>query len=291
MANTIALAKKYSAMLDELYKLASLTSDMDTAENLIKEGYNANEIVIPKLDMDGLADYDRNSGYVDGDVTLTWQTVACDFDKGRMFSVDELDNAETGGVAFGRIAGEFVRTKVVPQLDAYRMASYAQLKDISKADAADLTTGAQVVSAIRAATNKMDEDEVPLEGRILYITPTLKGLIDDLDTTKSKAVLSKFSKIKEIPQSRFYTKINQFDGKSEGQEKGGYEKAAEGKNINFLIVHPSAVIQGNKLVKPKIITPEHNQNADAWKYGYRLVSIAKGYENKRAGIYLHNATT
>lgn len=290
MANSIALAKVYTAMLDEVYKQVSLTSVLDGAADLMREGMNANEIVVPKLSMDGLANYSRNGGYVDGDVTLTWETVKCNFDRGRMFEVDELDNMETGGVAFGRLAGEFVRTKVVPELDAFRFATYASTTGISAATPAALTTGANVVTALRDCTNKMDEDEVPYEGRILFITPTLAGLVDDLDTTKSRAVLARYSSIVLVPQSRFYTAITQNDGSTEGQTAGGYVKdATNGKNINFMAVHPSAVIQFNKLVAPKIISPEVNQKSDAWKYGYRLVSLADVYENKLAGIYLHAA--
>lgn len=288
MANTIELAKAYVPLCDEVYKEASLSADLDASAELIQEGFNANEIVVPKLDMDGLADYSRNSGYVNGDASLTWETVKCDYDRGRMFEVDELDNIETGGVAFGRLAGEFIRTKAVPELDAYRFASYASAKGVSTASGA-LADGQAALDAIATAMAKMDDDEVPQEGRILYYTPVIARAIAQLDTTKSREVLADFAKIVKVPQTRFYSAIDRNDGMTEGQEKGGYKKATTGKNLNFEIIHPTAVIQANKLVKPKIITPDNNQNSDAWKYGYRLVSYAKVYENKAAGIYAHIA--
>lgn len=286
MPNTIELAKRYTPMLDEVYKQASLSSALDGAQDLVKEGYNANEIVIPMLDMDGLADYDRNSGYVDGDVTLTWQTVKCEFDRGRMFDVDELDNIETGGVVFANMAGNFIREKVVPELDAYRFAKYASKEGITKV-AKNVTTGKAAIEEIRAAITKMDEDEVPYEGRILLTTSTFLGPIEDMDTTASRKALEKFSKIISVPQTRFYTAITQFDGKTEGQKKGGYKKAEGAKDINFMIIHPTALMQFNKLVKPKIVTPEQNQKSDSWKYGYRLVSLADVYKNKLAGVFCH----
>lgn len=288
MANTIELAKTYVPLCDEVYKEVSFSVDLDASAELIQEGFNANEIVVPKLDMDGLADYSRNSGYVNGDASLTWETVKCDYDRGRMFEVDELDNIETGGVAFGRLAGEFIRTKAVPELDAYRFASYASAKGVSTASGA-LADGQAALDAIATAMAKMDDDEVPQEGRILYYTPVIARAIAQLDTTKSREVLADFAKIVKVPQTRFYSAIDRNDGKTEGQEKGGYKKATAGKNLNFEIIHPTAVIQANKLVKPKIITPDNNQNSDAWKYGYRLVSYAKVYENKAAGIYVHIA--
>lgn len=276
-------------MLDEIYKLEAKTNVLDGANQLVRQGANANELVIPKISMDGLADYSRNSGYVAGNVDFTFETVKCNFDRGRMFTVDVMDNIETMGMVFGKLSSEFVRTKVIPELDAFRIAKYASLDNISTVDAADLATGADVVKALRVATTKMNNDEVPEAGRVLFIETGLKGLVDDLDTNKSKEVLKKFSQIIEMPQNRFYTAIKQLKGK-DGEEAGGYTRAEGANNINFLVVEKSAAIQFAKRVNSKIISPEQNQDADAYKYGYRQVAIADAYENKRAGIYLHKST-
>lgn len=289
MANSIALAKAYVPLLDEVYKEASLTAELDGAPELVSQGANANELIIPKMSMQGLADYSRNSGYVTGDVTMTNETVACNFDRGRMFSIDNMDNQETAGIAFGRLAGEFIRTKVVPELDAFRFAKYAGTTGISKvATGATLSTGADVIAAIEAGASEMDEDEVPQDQRYLFITPTLLRLVQALDTTKSREVLDDFAAIKKVPQTRFYTAIVQLDGTSSGETGGGYAKASAGKDINFMIIHKPAVIQFEKHVAPKIVSPEQNQDADAWKFGYRNVGIADVYDNKVAGIYLHH---
>lgn len=290
MANAITLAKQFVPILDEVYKAASLTAKLDGAADLVRAGANANELIIPKLSMQGLAAYSRNAGYVSGDVTLTNETVACNFDRGRMFQVDNMDNLETAGIAFGRLAGEFIRTQVVPELDAFRFAKYASTTGISKvATAATLADGAAVVAALRKGVNAMDEAEVPLEDRHLFITPTLYGMVQDLDTTKSREVLARFASITQVPQTRFYTAITQYDGTTSGQTAGGYIKdTTSGCDINFMIIHKPAVIQFEKHVAPKIITPELNQNADAYKFGYRNVGIADVYDNKLAGVYLHN---
>lgn len=289
MSNAITLASQFVPVLDEIYKLASLTAKLDGNPDLVRAGANANELVIPKLAMQGLGDYSRNSGYVSGDVTLTNETVACNFDRGRMFTVDVMDNLETAGIAFGRLAGEFIRTKVVPELDAFRLSSYAGISGISKvASGATLADGAAVVAALRVATTKMDEDEVPMEDRHLFITPTLHGFIQDMDTIKSREVLARFASTTDVPQTRFYTAITQYDGSTSGEEAGGYVKGATAKDINFLVIHKQALIQFSKHVAPKIITPEVNQTSDGYKFGYRHVAIADAYENKVAGIYLHH---
>lgn len=284
MPNAITLAKIFVPILDEVYKNESITSVLDGASDLARQGANYNELIIPKLSMQGLADYNRNTGYVAGDVTLTNETVKCNFDRGRKFSVDALDDIETVGIAFGRLSSEFLRTQVIPELDAFRMAAYASTASIGKAES-DLTGGADVVAALRVAVSAMDEAEVPMNDRHLFITPTLLGTVQDLDTTKSRAVLEGLN-VHKIPQTRFYTAITQT-----ASGAGGYTKAGGAKNINFMIIHKGATIQYQKHVVPKIIAPEQNQDADAWIFGYRNVGIADVYENKVAGIYMHNAAT
>ena len=175
MANAITKFKKYVPLLDEVYKQAALTSVLDSDETLARAGANANEIVIPKISMDGLGDYDRNSGYTNGDVTLTNETVQFNYERGRMFTVDAMDDEETAGIAYGKLASEFIRTQVAPEGDAFRLAKYASVSGISKVSAgATLSTGADVIAALRVATSKMDEDEVPYENRYLFITPNFK---------------------------------------------------------------------------------------------------------------------
>lgn len=290
MANAITLFKKYISLLDEVYKNAATTSVLDSDAALAQQGANANEIVIPKLSMDGLADYSRNGGYVGGSVTLTNETVTFNYDRGRKFSVDAMDNEETAGLAFGKLASEFIRTKVAPEMDAFRFATYAGLTGISKVSAgATLSDGAGVISALRAATTKMDEDEVPMEGRLLFITPTLKGLVEDMDTTKSREVMGRFAQLVLVPQTRFYTAIDLQDGTTSGEEAGGFIKnATSGKDINFMIIHKPALLQYTKHTVNKIITPEQNQTSDGWMFFYRAYGLADAYDNKLAGIYLHH---
>ncbi len=297
MANSITTFKKYIDQIDDVYKESAKTAILDGDDSLVQAGSNAHEIVIPKISMDGLGDYSRNGGYVDGDTTVTNETVEFNYERGRAFTVDAMDNEETAGVAFGKLASEFVRTKAVPELDAFRFAKYAGTTGISKVAAgATLSTGADVIAALRAGTTEMDEDEVPAEDRHLFITPTLYGLVQDMDTTKSREVMSRFADITLVPQSRFYTAITLYDGKTDtssqdsgvNQKPGGYVKASAGKDINFMIVHKPAVLQYTKHKVTKVISPEENQTADAWKFPYRAYGLADVYKNKVAGIYLHH---
>jgi hypothetical protein len=293
MANQIAKFKKYVDLLDEVYQNASKTAVLESDAILAQQGANANEIVIPKLAMDGLGDYDRNSGYVNGDVTMDNETVKFNYDRGRKFSVDAMANEETAGLAFGKLAAEFIRTKVVPEQDAFRFATYANIANTKVSGT--LSTGADVLAALQAATTAMDDAEVPSENRHLFITPALLIAAQNVDTTKSREILSAFASITKVPQARFYTAIDLYDGKTSGETAGGYVKHVStgssdpaGKDINFLIAEKSAVLQFTKHRVDKAIPPEDNPSADAWTFNFREYGLADVYENKTAGIYLHH---
>lgn len=291
MANSIALFKQYLDLLDEVYKTSSTTASLDISGELVRAGANAKEILIPKMTLDGLADYSRGGGYVAGDVKLEMETVTFNFDRGRKFTVDAMDNAETAGVAFGKLASEFIRTKVAPELDAFRYATYAGISGIGTTTGAALSTGADVLTALVTAQNAMDEAEVPETERELHITPTLYNLIYSVDTTKSKEVLNSFVRIVKVPQTRFYTAIDQYDGTTENETAGGFVKDTTGKNINFMVIHKPAVIQYSKHVVSKVVSPEENQTSDGWMFFYRSYGLADVYDNKVKGIYLHKAAT
>lgn len=56
MSNTIELAKSFVPKLDECYRLASLTSVLDGAPELAKQGANANELIVPMMSMDRICE-------------------------------------------------------------------------------------------------------------------------------------------------------------------------------------------------------------------------------------------
>ena len=285
MANAITLRKQYSALLDEVYKLSSLTAVLDGPNDLVREGANANEILIPKMSMQGLANYNKQTGYVAGDVTLEYETKKCTYDRGRMFTVDAMDNIESAGIAFGRLSGEFLRTQVVPELDAWRLASYASISKVTTVSAA-LSDGKAALAALRTARGKIENAEANLATCYLFINPTVLGMIEDLDTTASKKAIEGFAGIIKVPQGRFYNKIT-----LTASGAGGYTKASGGLDMNFLIVDKQAAIQFQKHTVSKIITPEANQDADAWKFGYRTVGIVECKDNKKDGIYVHTVAS
>lgn len=277
-----ALFKAYTPLLDEAYKLASLTSKLDTASELIRYTQGSREVVVPKMSLQGLANYDRASGYVGGEASMTLETLTMNYERGRMFSIDSMDNEETAGVAYGRLAGEFLRSYVVPEIDAVRFATYAGLAGTHPNDANIAAAGWYAL--VSAAQVAMTEAEVPESDRHLFITATGHADILNKGLTESKVFFDNFASVTVVPQARFYEAVT-----LTASGAGGYARTSGANNINFLIIHKPAVIQVLKHQDAKIITPQANQDADAWKFGYRVYGLNDAYDNKVKGIYLHTS--
>lgn len=278
--NNIELTTVYLPLLDEVYKNEVKTSVLDGDQATIKKGQNG-EIKVAKLDMDGLGDFDRNSGYTEGTSKLTWETIKYDKERSQKLKVDRLDNEESLGIAVAKLSSEFLRTKVAPETDAARIAKIASVAGVSKKEET-ITTGDEMYKALRAGTNKQDEDEVSTENRILFITPTGKALIDDLETYKSKSVMSRFSQVIEVPQTRMYTAITL----NTGEENYGYKKAEGASDINFMIVERSAAVTAMEQFI-KYFSPDEDQNGDSHVFPYRNYNLyGHVYENKLAGVYV-----
>lgn len=292
MAQSIALANKFQPILDEIYKAASLTARMD-AQTKPVDFAGANVVKVFKTDPIGLGTYSRVSGYPAGQVVGAWETMTLSIERGRAFVIDRMDDEETLGMAFGTLASEFIRTEVAPELDAYRFAKYAGTSGIQTVDGATLDANS-ILTAIDAAKLALDQNEVPREGRLLYISDACLNLLEGkvsrflANENVVDRTVNRFDGMEVImvPQTRFYTKVTLDAGAS--VDAGGYSKTSNtGKDVNFMIIHPSSVLQVTKHAALKVFTPEENQTTDGWLVQYRIYHDAFVYDNKVKGIYLH----
>lgn len=292
MPNSIEYAKRYMPIIDAIYKAGSVTQGMDAATRADFTGVN--EVKVLKVSTTGLGDYSRQNGYPKGDVTASWETLKLTEERGKELSVDRMDDEEVLGMVFGTVTGNFMREHVIPELDAYRFAKYASRSGISTTAGAVLTKDT-VIAAIDEAVRQMNADEVPLEGRKLYINSDLQPVLNSAlnrqwgsDGTVN-TVLSGYNNmpITFVPPTRFYTGITLSDGTT----NWGYAKASGAADINFMIIYPQAILQVQKFALPKIFDPDTNQDKDAWKFQFRLYHDAFVYDNKVKGIYLHKKPT
>jgi hypothetical protein len=287
--NNIALASRYLPFLDEIYKAESKTSIFDTAEDRVR-WIGAKTVMLFATDPVGLSAYSRNAGFVPGDVDGSWESYTISQDRGRSFLVDTMDNDETLGMAFGTLASEFERIRVVPELDAYRFAKYATSAAAANKITETLSTAAATITSIDDATAQLDDAEVPYEGRILFVNPTTYKMIkagitrmvmnDDRNVNYNVEIYNDMRVI-TVPSGRFNTAIT-INAPTTSGDMGGY--TATGSTINYMIAHPSAIMQTVKHVVPSVFSPEVNQEADAWKFDYRVYHDAFVKTNKTNGI-------
>ncbi|WP_214673797.1 hypothetical protein, partial [Escherichia coli] len=84
---------------------------------------NVSEILYPQIEVGGLGNYDRNSGYTSAAVSLKWATARFNYDRGAKLEVDTMDNQESMNLAFTRAGAELQRTRVAPEADAFTFAT------------------------------------------------------------------------------------------------------------------------------------------------------------------------
>ena len=196
---------------------------------MVRAGRNAKEILIPKIEVTGLGDYTRNVGYKTGSITWSYETHTFTYDRAIRLFADVMD-VEEGGIVdcFVQVGAELQRTQVAPEGDAFTFSEIAstdgvtvESEDLSSADVEDL------LAALRTVTSEMDEKQVSTGSRILFITPTLNGVIQDFsyaNPNRSNRVMERFSRVVEVPQVRFCSAIDLLSG---DDDQFGYQKRAQ----------------------------------------------------------------
>ena len=292
VANSIGLASRYLPILDEIYKAGSKTALLDTVQDRVRWDNNYKTFYLFETDMVGLANYSRNDGFVRGDVTSGWRAYVPEWDRGRQFLVDVEDNLESMSMSFGTLAGEFMRTKVIPETDALRFSTYAAGAAAANKVTETLSTSAATIASIDDATAALDDEEVPYEGRILFVNPTtyklIKGGITRMIENRERDIdynveIYNDMRVITVPSGRFNTQVTLTAASAHG-DAGGF--TASGQTINYMIVHPSAVLQAVKMADPRIFSPRENQQAQAWMYDFRQYHGAWVKNQKKNGIYL-----
>lgn len=301
VSNTMGAAKEYVPFLDEIYSTSSKTAILDTAPAYVRwpgDGFaQADTVYLYSLTPVGMGDYSRDAGFVPGDVVGAWTSYAINTDRGRSYQIDAIDSSDSKDLAAANLLGVVEKTKIIPEIDAFRFAQYAYNANAANKASATLSTGSAAVAAIDAGTLALDEAEVPDTERILFVSPKMYSLI--------KAGITRYIQNAErnvdynveyyndmrvvmVPSARFNTSIT-LAQPSAHDGAGGYSLA--GNAINFMIVHPSAVLQVMKHYVPRVFAPAQNVNADAYLVQPRFCHGAWVLSQKNKGIYVHSGTT
>ena len=118
--NTLEYAKNFQQSLDKQMLVGATSGWMESNAQNVK--YSGGDTVkMPEISIGGLAKYDRDNGFNQGAVTLKYADYKLTQGRGRTFMLDAMDVDESNFVASaGNVMGEFQRTQVIPEVDAFR---------------------------------------------------------------------------------------------------------------------------------------------------------------------------
>lgn len=300
--NTIEKAKIFQQALDKQMLVQSTTGWMETNATQVK--YNGGDTVrMPKITTTGLASYDRDTGFNQGSVTLSYDDYKLTQDRGRTFLLDAMDVDESNFIATaGNVMGEFQRLQVIPEVDAYRYSKIASLAKGASHETASFTPDAgNILKKLdEEITNIQDivGDGVPL---VICMSTPIRTILNTVDKIERYIDVSNFKAgtldltvrtyngipVLPVPSARMKTAYVFNDGKTSGQETGGFTADTAAKQINWIIMAKNAPIAISKTEKVRIFTPDQNQKADAWKLDYRKFHDIWIPTNRLAGVWVN----
>lgn len=282
--NTLQYSQQFQTVLDAQMLAGATSAFMEANAGQVK--YDGGDTVhIPEISMQGLAKYDRDEGFNRGSVTLKFTPYKMTQDRGRTFSLDAMDVNETNFVATaGTVMGEFQRTQVIPEIDAYRYSKIAALSTAkNRTTAAFAPTAANILEKLEADITEIQDVIGEDEGLVIVMSTKLRTILNNadkfnkyLDVTQFRAgaIDTKVKSFNEIPilgvpSARMKTAYVFADGKTANQQAGGFKADTAAKDINWIIMPQRAPIAVSKTDKVRVFDPDTNQSGDAWKIDYR----------------------
>lgn len=255
------------------------------ADNAMRAKFvGGKNVLIPEMHFSGLGNYDRDNGFANGTVSVSAQPLTLTMDRGRSFQLDREDQDETGIADLaGQVMGEFVRTQVVPEIDAYVLSKLGRtaLQNDNTVDGTPQTEAySMLTEAIRNVQNEVGYDEELVAfvdsnmwaslqtskdvSRMMVVNAFKKGEVEtEVKTLNGVAILP-------TPDSRMKTVFNFLDGASGNDVAGGFRPDDAAQNIGLLVMPKRAASLIKKTEKVRVFDPAHNLNADAWKFDYRV---------------------
>ena len=288
--NSLEFQSKLTGELDKALVQEAQTSFF--ADNALRSKFvGARTVLIPDVDMEGLGNYDRDDGFVTGALTVSSESYTMAMDRGRSFQLDREDNDETGIANLaGQVMGEFVRTRVVPELDAYVLSKLATLAT-TKSQTVTGTVASQIYKMITEAINKVQAVAGYSEPLVCFVDSTVwAALMNTTEVTrqinvgefKKGTVNTKVKYLNDVPiipvsDDRMKTAYTFYDGVTDDsgssgadQTVGGFVPATSAKKIGILVLPRRAASLVKKSERIRTFTPEQNQKADAYLFQYRI---------------------
>ena len=291
MANAMNYAARFSDELAGKYARELFTAGL-TTENAVYT--DAKTVKLPFLTLKGFKDHSRNGGFNRQDVQSDSQTFTLAHDRDVEFFVDTMDVDETNQAASAAsITSTFETEFAIPETDAYRFSKLYQDFEALGGEADDTTlTEGNVLDIFDTYMQDMTEKEVPLDGRILYVTPQvcklLKKAAGALQTNvqvdgktglidRSVYTLDGVQVVEAAP-SRMKTAYDFTDG---------FQPAAGAGQIDMLLVHPKSVLAVNKHSYIKLWPEGTHTQGDGWLYQNRQYGGLFLIASRKDGVMVH----
>ena len=295
--NNIAFATKFATELDKLLvqkSQAAILEDKGMAAKFV----GAHEVKLPVIGFAGLGDYDKDTGFAKGAVSVTQQVFTLEKDRARSFSIDREDMDETGIANLAAsVMSEFVRTKVAPEVDAYTFSTIA-----TKANGAGQTVALgegetlakNVYGLIANAIGKVN-DATGFTGEeiILYVNPTVYAAL------MATPEIHRHLRVDEFKHGEISTKVQKIDNAiivpvSDNRMKtaynfgnDGFEVAGGAESVGIIAMPRNAAMLVKKTEKIRTFSPDVNQTADAYKFDYRLYYDVLVKDSMKGTIYTY----
>ncbi|MBO5210689.1 MAG: hypothetical protein J6B80_02020 [Clostridia bacterium] len=275
--NSIENAVKYSTELDKMFAQKSATGFF--ADNALATKFvGAKTVIIPDVDFQGLADYDRDTGYTKGAITVSNTSYTMAMDRARSLQIDREDMDETGIANLaGKILGEYVRTKVVPECDAYVLSKLGGL-----AMGRSNVINGEIENPYKALCQLINEVQ-----SVVGYDEELVAFVDGymFAALQNSAEISKMITVSDFKQGDITLKVKSINGVSiipvvsermktaytfNGGNLGGFKPLSTAREIYMLVLPKTAAHLVKKTENMRIFTPEQNIDADAYKFDYRI---------------------
>lgn len=285
MANSIDYASVLTPELDKIIVREAATSFL-IDEKFKAKFVGAKNVLIPDVDMSGLGTYSRSGGYPTGSVTVDQKTYSLSMDRGARLNIDAQD-ADESGVAdlAAQTAAELVRTKAIPEMDAYGLSKIAKVASDKSHTIAMPTGGTLATKALYLLQKALSE----VRNIVGYSEELVAFMNNDytfaLDSTSE---ISRHIGVQDFKKGGISTRVKVFDDcklipvgndrmKSAYTFKPGTESDGFGfapttaaKDINLIVMPRKAVKLIKKTADIKHFAPSENQNMDAHQIDYRL---------------------
>ena len=297
--NSLETAKRYTDELDKAIVQQAVTGFF--ADNIFTVKFaGAKTVIMPDISFVGLADYNRDSGFSLSGTTIGNTSYTLSKDRGRKLQIDREDMDETGVANLaGQVLKEYIRTQVVPEMDAYVLSKLAKVA--SDKSHKTTYTAAKAVSQLATAINNVQSRVGYEEELVAFCDPTFYAQLMNSTEFSRNIVVSDFAKGGLNTRIKFFNGValipvtedrmrEEYEFKAgtaataSAAATGGFAAKTNTGYTRALVISKKGASLVKKTETLRIFTPEQNIDADAYAFNYRLYYDVFVKKSKLDGI-------